>query len=75
MRQAIVGKTAMIIRQALNFGANVVGGFVLGVLAVGALQACRCLRREERLDPRYSPPPKPSTPSEASEPSAGAAAI
>jgi hypothetical protein len=65
----------MIIRQTLNFGANLVGGFILGVLAVGALQTCRRMCREERLEPRYSPPPKPSTTSPTSESSAAAAAI
>ena len=75
MRQAMLGKTAMIIRQALNFGANLVGGFILGVLAVGALQTCRRMRREERLEPRYSPSPKDATPAEPSESSASAAAI
>jgi hypothetical protein len=64
----------MIIRQTVNFGANLVGGFILGVLAVGALQTCRRMCREERLEPRYSPPPEPST-TPTSESSATAAAI
>jgi hypothetical protein len=75
MRKADLGKTAMILRQTVNFGANLVGGFILGVLAVGALQTCRRMCREERLEPRYPSPPKPSTPSPASESSASAAAI
>jgi hypothetical protein len=64
----------MIVKQTLNFGANLVGGFILGVLAVGAMRMCRhmCI---ERLEPRYPSPPKAATTSPTSESSAAAAAI
>ena len=64
----------MIIRQTLNFGAHLVGGALLGVLTVGALQMC-CHVCRERLEPRYPRPSEPSTAQQTSESSAAAAAI
>lgn len=64
----------MIIRQAVNFGAHLVGGVLLGVLAVAAATMCRH-RSEERLEPRQSPPAEPTSAPPPPDTSAPAAAI
>jgi hypothetical protein len=69
-----LGTTAMIIRQTLNFGANLVGGIILGVLAVAVVQMCR-YKREERLEPRYPRRREPSVTPQTPEVSAAASAI
>jgi hypothetical protein len=64
----------MIICQALNFGANLVAGAVLGALAVVAM---RCYRRagRDRLEPRYEPASEPPSTARAPRSPGGAADI
>ena len=64
----------MIIRQALNFGANLVAGVILGVFAVGMMRACRCASAD-RLEPRRPPAPEFMGGAETPELPGGAAAI
>jgi hypothetical protein len=64
----------MIIRQALNFGVNLVAGTVLSAFAVGVMRACRCASRD-RLEPRYPPAPEPPSAAPAGETPSESAAI
>lgn len=74
MCPSAVRGTAMIIRQALNFGANLVAGAILGALAVAVTRACRHASRD-RLEPRHPPAPEPPSGAQARESPGGAAAI
>ncbi len=51
----------MLIRQSLNLTAHVLGGVVVGVLAVTAAYGClrrlRASREERRAEPPPAPPP------------------
>jgi hypothetical protein len=64
----------MIIRQALNFGANLVAGLILGAFAIGMMRACRCAS-SDRLEPRRPPAPESTAGAETPESPGGAAAI
>jgi hypothetical protein len=64
----------MIIRQTLNFGANLVAGAILGALAVVAMRCYRHASRD-RLEPRYPPAPEPPSTAQAPGSPGGAAAI
>jgi hypothetical protein len=64
----------MIIRQALNFGANLVAGAVLSALAVALVRYCRHAGRD-RLEPRYPPAPEPPGAAPAGETPSESAAI
>ena len=64
----------MLIRQALNFGANLVAGVVLGAFAVGMLRACRC-GSTDRIEPRRPPASESAGGAESPESPGGAAAI
>ena len=64
----------MIIRQALNFGANLVAGVILGSFAVGMMRVCRCASTD-RLEPSGPQAPESTGGAETAESPGGAAAI
>lgn len=55
----------MIIRQGINFVVHLVAGALLGAMVVGYARSCRATTHAEPLEPRYTPPPPASPPSEA----------